>query len=56
MGGAHEDGAWVAPLGKEAQAAEAVGNGLKAPKANGLTEGEATAHQAFTVGGDGERR
>jgi hypothetical protein len=35
---------------------EVVSNELKAPKANGLTEGEATARQAFTVSGDGEHR
>jgi hypothetical protein len=55
MGCAHDDSAWVTPLGREAQAAEAVGHELKAPKAKGFTEGEAIARQAFNVGGDGER-
>jgi hypothetical protein len=32
-----------------------VGDELKAPKENGLTEEEATTHQAFTVGDNGER-
>jgi hypothetical protein len=33
---------------------EVVDDELKAPKANGLTEGEATTHQTFTIGDDGE--
>jgi hypothetical protein len=33
---------------------EVVGDELKALKSNSFIEGEATAHQAFTVGGDGE--
>jgi hypothetical protein len=55
VGWAHEGDAWVAPPRREAQATEVVGNELKAPKANGFTEGEATTHQTFVVNGDGER-
>jgi hypothetical protein len=54
MGCSNKDSAWLAPLGQEAQTAEAVGDELKAPKVNDFTEGKATAHQAFTVDGDGE--
>jgi hypothetical protein len=53
-GCSHEDSTRFSPLGKEAQAAEAVGDELKAPKVNGFAEGEDTAHQAFTIGGNGE--
>jgi hypothetical protein len=40
----------------ERLAADTVGDELKAPKSNGFTKGEATAHQTFTVGGDGKHR
>jgi hypothetical protein len=56
VGCAHEDGTWVAPLGTEAQAVEAVDNELEAPKVNGLDEGETVARQAFTIGKDDERK
>jgi hypothetical protein len=42
-------------LGREAQAAEAVGDELEAQKVNGFTEGEATVGQAFPVSSNGER-
>jgi hypothetical protein len=42
------------PLGREAQATEAVHDKLKAPKVNSFTEGEVTTRQVFTVGGDGK--
>jgi hypothetical protein len=48
VGCAHEDDTWVAPLGTEAQAVEAVGDELETPKVNGFDEGEAIARQAFT--------
>jgi hypothetical protein len=54
MGCACEDGAWVAPLGREAHAADAVSDELRASKANTFTEGEATTRQAFSVVDDGE--
>jgi hypothetical protein len=50
----HKNSAWVASLAREAQAAEAVDDELKASKANGFTKVEATARQVFTVGGDGK--
>jgi hypothetical protein len=34
----------------------AVSDELKALKANGFAEGENTARQAFTIGGNGKRR
>jgi hypothetical protein len=37
-----------------AQAVEVVGDELEVPKMNGLTEGESTARQMFTVSGDGD--
>jgi hypothetical protein len=40
--------------GRDSQAAKVVSDELQTPKANGFTKGEATAGQAFTVGGDGE--
>jgi hypothetical protein len=43
------------PRGKD-QAAEAVGDELETPKANGFTEGEATAQQAFPASSDDEHR
>jgi hypothetical protein len=53
-GCAPESGAWVALFGRETQTAEAVGDELEGPKANGFIGGEATVGQAFTIGGDDE--
>jgi hypothetical protein len=53
---AHEGNARVIPPKREAQTTEAVSDKLKAPKANGIAEGEAIAHQTFTISGDGERK
>jgi hypothetical protein len=54
MSWARESGACVAPPRGEAQSAELVDDELKVPNANGFTEGESTARQSFTVGGDGD--
>jgi hypothetical protein len=45
----------LSPPGREAQTVEVVGDELKAPKANSFSEGEATARQTITIGGEGER-
>jgi hypothetical protein len=42
MGHSHKDGAWVAPLGREAQAIEVVGDELQTSKVNDFTKGETT--------------
>jgi hypothetical protein len=44
------------PPGREAQATEAIGDELKALKANGFAMGEATICQTFTIGEDGEHK
>jgi hypothetical protein len=51
---ADESSSCVAPPGGVAQAVEVVGDELEVPKMNGLTEGESTARQMFTVSGDGD--
>jgi hypothetical protein len=38
----------------DAHATNIVGNELEAPKANGFTEGDASAHQALSIGSDDE--
>jgi hypothetical protein len=50
----HKKAASESFLQGEAQAVEAVGDEVKAPKANSFTEGDATACQTFTVSDDGE--
>jgi hypothetical protein len=42
--------------GGEAQATETIGDELKAPKANGFTEGKAIARQVLTASSGDERR
>jgi hypothetical protein len=63
----HSDGnpLWVAPmkttpelltLGEMLRLLKTVDAELQAPKANGYTEGEATAGQVLTISDDGECR
>jgi hypothetical protein len=40
VGGTHDDGTRTASEGEEAQAAESVGDELKAPKADGFPRGK----------------
>jgi hypothetical protein len=56
MSRAHESGACVAPAGGEAQATEVISDELKVSKASSFAEGESTARQMFTVGGDRDGR
>jgi hypothetical protein len=44
------------PPGRKVQAIKAAGDELKAPKANGFTEGEAIAQEALTVYSDGDHK
>jgi hypothetical protein len=52
VSGAHESGAFVAPAGRDAQAAKLVGYELEVPEVSGLVEGESTAHQILYVDDD----
>jgi hypothetical protein len=56
MGEAHDDSTRAASKGKEAQAAESVGDKLEAPNINGFAERKAIAWGTLTFGNGDEHR
>jgi hypothetical protein len=50
----YKDGIWVLPLGRKAQATEAVGGELQSSKTNGLTRSESNTGRVVAVGNEGE--